>query len=710
MHINEYINLISEGNWFLLLKNLISPMLIGVYLTAIGLAVLSLINRSRADWIDALAPFVGFASLVMLLSNIGLLIGVRNRGLFGFLFLFTSAVIIHRRVVVLEILKRWLVPWLIGMACVLFLGLLPLISVSNGRVLNHASTNHDAIYYASNQNWVAANPYSQRPQIFENNPNASDTPAASSAVVASDFHVRQGEGLASAFLNTWPRFDTSTNWFNSHTAWLWLGFVSVLGASSLLQLSKRKSLLIAVATATSWQTIFQMYNQNAPAIIGLSLLPLSLSLGLAFRSEKQNRFLVIFASILLFVVLITTYGELLPFAGTGFMLCAIDRKLFTRKKMLSLVIIASASLLAAPYASYQAVRTVLRVSGLTNALGTPQFWARPVLDLCADIVGLPSEVSGRNQIALLLIIFLLLGLILFCYQRRTLGPLLFVLLTLCIWVQLGRTGAYYSVDRLVQTTTSTFIWVGIVGVILLLNKWTATRVAALSGVLMVILVNALAPLQYLRSSGNLDWRTFPSNLLEITDLARVSANNGEQLMIATNNYIDRLWISNDLFSAPATEYSFLTPDYFYILTHFDDRAPDRYLLSNIRPVGNELKVLETSDSYQLFDLQNRSASLLVPSRQDIGQDSFGTLSGGGVSEFRILTWGLSSHVEVKLRIEGLGSSVAATIDSSKVVLPLRDGALSLKLSPGTHDVQLIGANGLASPNWAVTLTTIDALE
>jgi hypothetical protein len=134
------------------------------------------------------------------------------------------------------------------------------------------------------------------------------------------------------------------------------------------------------------------------------------------------------------------------------------------------------------------------------------------------------------------------------------------------------------------------------------------------------------------------------------------------------------------------------------------------LLSNIRPVGNELKVVKTSGTYQLFDLQNRSASLLVPSRQDIGQDFSGTLSGGGVSEFRILTWGLSSYVEVKLRIEGLGSSVAATIDSSKVVLPLRDGVLSLKLSPGTHDVQLIGANGLASPNWAVTLTTIDALE
>lgn len=307
-------------------------MLIGAYLTALGLAVLSLTTRRRADWIDALAPVIGFASLVMLLSNIGLFMGVRNRGLFGFLFIITCAVIIHRRVVVLEILKNWLVPWLIGMGCVLFLGLLPLISVSNGRVLNHASTNHDAIYYASNQNWVAANPYTQRPQIFENNPNASDTPAASSAVVASDFHVRQGEGLVSAFLNTWPRFDTSTNWFNSHTAWLWLGFLSVLGASSLLQLSKRKSLLIAVATATSWQTIFQLYNQNAPAIIGLSLLPLSLSVGLAFRSEKQNRFLVIFASIMLFVVLITTYGELLPFAGTGFMLCAIDRKLLTRKR------------------------------------------------------------------------------------------------------------------------------------------------------------------------------------------------------------------------------------------------------------------------------------------------------------------------------------------------------------------------------------------
>ena len=42
MHLHEYINLISEGNWLLLLKNLVSPMLIGAYLTAIGLAVLSL--------------------------------------------------------------------------------------------------------------------------------------------------------------------------------------------------------------------------------------------------------------------------------------------------------------------------------------------------------------------------------------------------------------------------------------------------------------------------------------------------------------------------------------------------------------------------------------------------------------------------------------------------------------------------------------------
>lgn len=675
-----------------------------------GLAVLSLTNKNRDNWVDALAPFVGFALLIVLLSNIGLLVGLRNRGLFGFLFIISSAVIIHRREIVREILRTWLVYWLMGMSCVLFFGLLPFVSVSDGRVLHHVTTNHDAFYYASNQSWVAANPYIQRPTISANNPINSDTPAASSAVVASDFHVRQGEGLVSAFLNTWPQFDVSTYWYSSRTAWLWLGFVSVLGASSLLQLSMRKSLVIAVATAASWQIIFQMYNQNAPAIIGLSLLPLSLALGLAFRSEKQGRTLILLISILVFIVLITTYGELLPFAGAGFMMCAIDKQIFARDKFLSLATIASVSLLATPYASYQAVRTVLRVTGLTNALGMPQFWARPLLDICADIIGLPSEISGRTQIALLLIAFLALGLVIFCYERRTFGPLLFVLLVICVWVQLGRTGAYYSVDRLVQTTTSTVIWLGIVGLALLLNKQTATRAVALSGVLVVLIINALAPFQFLRSSGNLDWRTYPSSLLEITHLARTSANNGEQLMVATNSYIDRLWLSIDLFTASATEYSFLTPDYFYGLTHFDDGVPDRYLLSNIRPIGDELKVLKTADTYRLFDLQNDLASLIVPSRQDIGQDLSGMLSGDGMSEFRILTWGMSSYVEVKLRVEGLGSSIIVKVDKSEVVVPLRDGVLSLELSPGTHEVQLVGADGVASLNWRVTLVSIEALD
>ena len=709
MRLHEYINLIFEGNWLLLLRSLIPPIFICVYLTALGLTVLSFANRTRTVWIDSLAPLIGFGASATLLSNVGLFMGVRNRGLFGLLVLITTALIIKRRVVVLDILKQWLVPWLIGMGLTLFLGLLPLISVSNGRVLNHASTNHDSIYYASNQNWVATHPYTQRPEIFENSPNRSDSPAASSAVVASDFQVRQGEGLVTAFLNTWPRFDISTTWFSTHTAWLWLSFISVLGASSLLQISKKKSLLIAIVTASSWQTVFQMYNQNAPAIIGLSLLPLSLSLGLAFKTNKQSRPLVLSTSILLFVILITTYGELIPFAGVGFMLCAVNRKILHKKNIFSLATIAIASLLAAPYASYQAVRTVLRVSGLTNALGTPQFWARPVLDLCADIFGVPPDFSGRNLVALLLVSFLLIGLILFCYQCRTLGPLLFVLLVIGIWIQLGNTGAYYSVDRLVQTTSSTLTWIGIVGIVLLLNTWTVTRVIALNGVLLVCLVNVLAPVQYLRSSGNLDWRTFSAKLLEITDSARITAGNGEQLMVATNNYVDRLWISNSLFSAPATEYSFLTPDYFYILTHFDDGVPDRYLLSNIKPVGEKLRVLEASDSYQLVDLENRTAGLLVPSRQDVSQDSFGTLSGGGLSEFRILTWGDTSEEEVHLRVEGLGSSVEVTINSLRVTLPLVDGVVTLKLVPGTHNVRMTGTNGHASPNWKVTLLSIGAL-
>lgn len=707
MRVHEYLRLILDGNWALLLRNALPAMLVGGWLMFFGAAVVSILPRRRPDWVAALAPSMGFGALVIFLSNVGLFTGVENSFVFWPMVTLGVLVIARHRRHITKDLRPWIVPWLLGLGSALLFGLIPLISISDGRVLNHPSTNHDAFYYASNENWVAHHSILDKPVFVPSDPVLSDSPGMSSALLANDFNVRQGEALVAGFFNTWPHMDLTTTIYTGRVAWLWLCFVSVLGASCLLGLSRKKSVLAAMLTASTWQVTFQMYNQNMAAMLGLALVPLSMALGLAYRRHDDQRRWIVWSGGFLFAVLITTYGELLPFAGLGFLLCAADRKIVSGASIGGILRMSVVALLASPYSSLQAARTVLRISGLRNSLGVPQFWGRPILDMTGAVFGLPSDLVLHSAVTILVIITIMLGLVMLSRATTSLGPLVWVAILGLLWVRLGKSGAYYSVDRLVQTMTCTVIWVAVVGMLLHDRSGNPLRTSRRSIPPLALLgfTSVIAPLQYLRATGGLDWRTFSKDVPRIADYVRTVSPSGEDVMVSTNNYVDRLWITNSLASDEQVEYAFLTPDYFYTLTRFDDDKPDDYLLSNMTPVGQQARVLERAGEYRLFDMRRLIAGVLAPVRQDQLQLDSGAIKADREIEFRVLVWGPGS-ADVTLGLDGLTCECRVKVDGQDVAVKVDGKALALRLGAGSHTVQIFDKAGVATRNWTVRLKSV----
>jgi hypothetical protein len=707
--IDEFLNvLVRESNISKYIFSFIRPAIAASILLVVGTWILSWIRVRENHWLVPLSPLIGFAAVVVFWSNLGLLFGARSPLLLGLTLLFGCRGIWKRRDVLIPLYQKFGWVLLIGFVVTIGFGNLPQSRVSDERSLNHVSSNHDAIYYASNEAWVADHAYSIRPQILETGPNSQDAPGSSSAVVARDSNVRQGDGLVAAFINSFVPSKYSYDWYAMRTTWLWLAFCSLLSAGMILKLRRNQATIAALLGVTSWQMVFQMYNQNAPAIIGLSIVALLFALATSIRREENTERVVVLSIAMSIAILITTYGELLPIAALTFIFAIASKKLFSPRIIGPLFIAGVCAMCAVPFASYQTFKTIIRVGGLANSLGAPQFWNRPVLEALKDVFGIPQIDSWGTALLFVVLFLLLAGFITTSVTFRTPAPILVLGLLFLIWWRLGNQEAFYSLDRLVQTTIPIVVWIGVIGSL----GWPYSKLRQFDFLryspCLILIVNVIAPVHFLYLSGKLDGRSFLTSLSSYSSEAISQTSEGKQLMIHTNSYIDRLWLTNMTNKNNQVEYAFLSPDYFYGLTRYDDRLSDQSLLTNLKPVGSDIPVISqlTGSDYALYNLRNTDGALLVPARQDQTQNAGNEISGRGAVGLRVLCWTELSVISVKLEVVGVAENFQIYVNDKLDGSLATNNLLSIQLQSGTNDIRIESPSHTPDTEWSVKLISI----
>ena len=408
---------------------------------------------------------------------------------------------------------------------------------------------------------------------------------------------------------------------------------------------------------------------------------------------------------MVFAGLLVLYSELAPIAVIAFVVFLGARNLLTWNIVRSLLFTAVVSLMLAPYATLQAIRTNLRVGGLANSLGAPLFWNHDFRTIVTNLFGVSSVQFGHEIAAKLLLLFVVAGLLLLCVHLKSIAPVMLSAVFLLLWINLGMNQAFYSVDRLVQTIFPVFVWLGCVGLVLSKPVAGKFHVASIP-VVCILVANIAAPVSYLAGQRSLDWRTTSSKLPQfVVDAARTS-ENGSELMVLTGNYLDRLWLPLYLREFPASEYAWLNPDYTSGVRWFDDSRQDRYLLSDVAPVGESPVLVEAGDGLSLWKFSGQTAAALAGVSLNASPAEGGGLSIHGEMTFRILSWSPAQRVSVRLRVVGIPEGTPLVTESTTQTAGWTGiDEVEVNLSPGSTQLRFDWVPP-ATHRWTVNISTV----
>ena len=650
---------------------------------------------------------MGFVATSLVWSNVGLFLGARQPLLLVVTLVVSAALVVRMRAEWKASVVRWIPSLAIGFVLVGGLALLPQARVTEGLDLNHPTTNHDAYFYASSQKWVEQHRYSSRPSLNDDARPGSDAPGVSSAVVLRDANVRAGESLVAAFLDPMLVGRDTVDWYRTRATWLIVAFSIFLSAGVLMGLSRGSATIAAVVGAGAWQAMYQMYNQNAPALVGLALVSMMIALGHGIRAQVASRRDLLQLAAFWMAGLIAVYGELLPVAVVGFVLFLMSRREFSWSNLGSLALCGIGALALAPYSAYQAIMTNLRVGGLVNFLGDPAFWGRAPAELVRLFFGVGWAVNDREVLGYAFAVLVLGGVAVLSRRVRSAAPVVFVVCMFLLVVRLGRREAFYSLDRLVQTTGPTVIWIAAVGLLLGSSFRPRRKPAGVVMAVPLVLAVVAAPIRYLASVGPLDWRATPDSLIETAERALEMASGGSQLMVHTTQYVDRLWVSLGMTGSPETEYAYLSPDYFR-MARFDDGRPDGYLLTNLTPTGKGLRVMEESDGYRLYPTAGSVMGFVVGTSMESAQSNDGRLTIPRGQLFRVLLWstGELARVEIVIRNAEPGSSLRT--QSGELLGGIDENGLISCVMPTGTTTLMIDSPVRSSGNWEIELRSVNA--
>lgn len=342
---------------------------------ALGWVALGLVRRERREALLPGAPVVGVAVLVCALHWTGLVMSV-GAGLWVVL----AGVVVVAVVNTVRDRRWWVVPrralaWGLlalaaGVAPAAVL-LQPAAITGDSRVVQ-VTTNNDAFYYVTVIDWLRENPAIDAPRIgTEPGPDVAP-PSFLSAAGHINLHLRVGDELAQAAVSELTGRPPLVTWYPVTALWLVLLPAAGLLAARAFRLRAVTGVVAGVLVSIAALTVFQFAAQNSDSLLGIALCLPAVAACVA-AVGRSRRFPRLLAGIL-FAAFVGSYCEYLPLVAPALIVAVLARHPSRIPAAVgNAAVVLGASLVAAPLAWANAVRSLLFLGGISSEGGGSAF-------------------------------------------------------------------------------------------------------------------------------------------------------------------------------------------------------------------------------------------------------------------------------------------------------------------------------------------------
>ena len=640
-----------------------------LFLSGVGLIVLSLLNQEIRERLAPGAATAGVIVLVLFLSLTTIVLPVAAAiPIFGIL-LAVGLVVAIRRGTPPWRLSRTAAVSIAGAAVIAIPAVVtvlgPAFAIDDSRVVT--VTSHDAFYYVSVSEWLRDNPGIRSPTIADAPSQDSYPPAFGPAYNALRLHLRLGNELAQAGLNTLvnrPALETWTSW---NALWILLVPGACVAAAGILGLRRLTGWILAGVSGTSALLLHQAHNQNSASLLAIAMAPLAIALVVTTLDARDPTPLLVAAAAL--TAWMGTYTEYavvaLPALGGAVL---IRRWHDIPRALRRTLLLLGAAAVMGPLAWYNTVARLLNVGGTADDPDTySPFLNASFVDAAGRLVGTASVDSGSIAPAtttVILLVPLVVGLILALAlaPRRGLWWGLIAggmaLLTYTSIVTVRPYSQRRAVDMLLP-----LLLIGAAAGWDATVSWLERRqfqpvVAAAFPAIVLVGIGAIWYVVNIQTSivkmkpASLAAGHVSTAFDDAAGWVRERAGpEGADVAVAVPKFFDQLWISHALRHEAMVEYPTVNPSYLVVSSYGDDTL-DRYLL-----VGRDALIdvddgviVEANERFQLLDLA-RGEAVVAYSEDVLTDRSIRLLRTDGIGSVTLIARSsLDTPLGVNLRL------------------------------------------------------------
>lgn len=356
------------------------PLAFFVIITVLGLAIIAPLRYGYRQALLPATPVIGAALMAVVLSGTSWFMAAGwGMVVIALAAAASLAVAIRRR------RKFWLATrravgaalacWIIG-ALAAALAMIPNAEVGDSQIVM-ATSNHDALFYASVAGWLAEHPVYPYPVVGTSPDQGLAVPAFGAAAFAISYPLRVGQSMVNAALTRTVGSDVMTSAMPALALWVFIVPGAVFVTLRILRARPSIALGGGVAVAFSALLIYQVANQNMDSLFGVSLAVLTIGSVVGAAQGRMSRWV---AAITL-AALVAVYTEYALFVGpavlTGVLVYRSKRYLRNLLRAVQVLVIA---IVIAPTAWYRGAIQLMSFSGsgsddLPSPFNTDGSWA-----------------------------------------------------------------------------------------------------------------------------------------------------------------------------------------------------------------------------------------------------------------------------------------------------------------------------------------------
>lgn len=588
----------------------------------------------------------------------------------------------------------------------LSLALAPQVRLGAPRLVQ-PTQNNDAYAHITVAAWLRDHPVTERPRI------GRDPPAYGYTRTHLDHGIRVGEQFVQAAAALINRRDAHETWYPVASLWLALLPGACIAAASLVGVSRLAGLMAGLLGGISAVSINLIHNQNSPAVLGVVLAPLVISLIVVSLSSPASEGFPRWLAALGLAGLVGTYAEYWPLVAMIVLLLLALRRpsgypAATRGAFRILVL----SLFLSPLAWFNLGRSLFFEASIPQTGEGPSAFLRigplTFLSRLFGVVPLDAD-NGAVWATLVLTGIVLLGLLFACglaKERRLWVALIVSSLVLVFY--LGSIHRFpYAQQRAVELSLPLLILACAAGwdaALKLPRGGGNSRVRlvqiAMSGAVLVVVGSVFVVLNSRTAlkpalATLLPQRTVDSNFTEaMTWVSELADPTGAHLTVISANFFEQTWLTYLLRTRPATDFAFLFSDYNKVSPFlYSDSRRRRFAL-----VGREAYldadarvVIRRNERFKLLDFERGSALVAQPAsgagfwdaEQSPAGTSYWMQNGGKIAIFR------SGKTSRRILISGQANSMLSPLTLTASVFgtpPL--GSKVVLADPTTFEITL----------------------